>query len=198
MESPFSVLMATTGSGIERATQIDGAWETTPALPEHDVRCLASDGAASVLAATQGEGVWRSDDGGIQWTPSGLDRQIVKSLSFCAAEPNTVYAGTKPPHVFRSDDGGHTWRELEAFRGIRGRSLWRQPAERPTTAYVQSLVCSPTDPDVVAAGIEAGAVVRTDEGGRSWSDHIKGSCRDCHAPRSIPMASTYTKVAEAS
>lgn len=56
MESLFSVLMATTGSGIERATQVDGAWETTPVLPEHDVRCLAADGAGSVLAGTQARG----------------------------------------------------------------------------------------------------------------------------------------------
>jgi photosystem II stability/assembly factor-like uncharacterized protein len=134
-----------------------------------------------VLAGTQGDGLFRSDDAGSTWTPSGLEGSIVKSVSFCAAEPATAYAGTKPPHIFRSDDGGRSWSELESFRNVRGRSIWRQPAERPSTAYVQALACSPTDPDVVVAGMEAGAVVRTTDGGRTWSNHLKGSCRDCHS-----------------
>lgn len=173
-------MLATTGSGIERAERTGGAWETQRALQDRDVRCLAATPAGTVLAGTQGDGLVRSDDGGMTWGPSGLEGQIVKSLSFCASEPNVVYAGTKPPHAFRSDDGGRTWSELESFRNIRGRSLWRQPAERPSTAYVQAIACSPTDPDMVVAGMEAGAVVRTDDGGRTWSNHISGALRDCH------------------
>lgn len=178
-EGPFSVLIATTGAGIERAERSGSTWQTQRALQDRDVRCLVAAGEV-VLAGTQGDGVWRSDDGGKTWSASGLESTIVKSLSFCVSEPNVVYAGTKPPHTFRSDDGGRTWRELESFRDIRGRSMWRQPAERPSTAYVQALACSPADPDVVVAGMEAGAVVRTEDGGRTWSDHIKGACRDCH------------------
>lgn len=30
------------------------------------------------------------------------------------------------------------------------------------------------------AGIEFGAVVRSEDGGRTWSNHIKGTLRDCH------------------
>lgn len=178
--TPFSILMATTGSGIERAERSGDSWAMRRALEDRDVRCLAANRAGTVLAGTQGGGVWRSDDTGVTWTASGLDGQIVKSLSFCAAEPNVVYAGAKPPHAFRSDDGGRTWTELESFRAIRGRSLWIQPAERPPTAYVQAMACCPTDPDVVVAGMEAGAVVRTNDGGRTWSNHISGALRDCH------------------
>lgn len=178
--TPFSVLIATVAPGLARAERTGGGWETRPALEHVDVRCLAAANAGTVLAGTQGDGLWRSEDAGASWQRSGLDGQIVKSLSFCALEPAVVYAGTKPPCVYRSDDSGRTWHELESFRDIRGRSLWRQPAERPSTAYVQALACSPTDPGVVIAGMEAGAVVRTNDGGRSWSNHLGGSCRDCH------------------
>ena len=178
-QTPFSALFATTGTGIQRAARSGGKWVLTDHLEDRDVRCLAVDGRGTVVAGTQGEGVWRSDDGK-SWTQSGLATEIVKSLSFCAAQPETLYAGTKPPHLYRSDDGGRTWRELEAFRGIRGRAMWRQPAERPSTAYVQAIACSPTDPDVAVVGMEAGAVVRTDDGGRTWSNHLTGACRDCH------------------
>lgn len=180
VEGPFSVLIATTGAGIERAERSGGSWRTQRSLQDRDVRCLAAADGPTVLAGTQGEGIWRSDDGGVTWAESGLHGQIVKSLSFCASEPNVVYAGTKPPHAFRSDDGGRTWSELESFRNIRGRALWIQPAERPPTAYVQAMACCPTDPDVVIAGMEAGAIVRSDDGGRTWSNHISGALRDCH------------------
>lgn len=181
MSSPFSVFMATTGRGIERVERNGGDWTKSSAWAEADVRCLATSPDGVALAGTQGDGLFRSDDGGLTWAPSGLDGTIVKSIAFCAADPLVVYAGTKPPAVHRSDDGGHTWRELPSFREIRGRPLWRQPAERPSTAYVQALASSPRDPDVVVAGMEAGAVVRTLDGGRTWSNHLKGSCRDCHS-----------------
>jgi photosystem II stability/assembly factor-like uncharacterized protein len=40
---------------------------------------------------------------------------------------------------------------------------------------------SPTEPDVVLAGIELGAVVRSEDGGRTWSAHLRGTLRDCHS-----------------
>ncbi len=40
---------------------------------------------------------------------------------------------------------------------------------------------SPTDPAVVLAGIEAGAVVRSVDGGRTWTGHRRGALRDCHS-----------------
>ncbi|MDQ3771334.1 MAG: PQQ-binding-like beta-propeller repeat protein [Actinomycetota bacterium] len=150
-------------------------------LTKEDARCVATSSDGSVLVGTQGNGLFRSDDGGSTWATSGLEGKIVKSIAFCHADPMVVYAGTKPPAVHRSDDGGRSWRELDAFQKIKGRRLWRQPAERPSTAYVQALACSPGNADVVVAGMEAGAVVRTTDGGATWSDHLAGSCRDCHA-----------------
>jgi photosystem II stability/assembly factor-like uncharacterized protein len=40
---------------------------------------------------------------------------------------------------------------------------------------------SPTDRNVVLAGIEFGAVVRSEDGGKSWSSHRSGALRDCHS-----------------
>ena len=178
--APFELLLATTGRGIQLALETPQGWSLDSHLTDRDVRSLAASSEETLLAGTQGDGLFRSDDRGATWVPSGLENAIVKSIAFCAGEPSRVYAGTKPPHIFRSDDGGRSWRELDSFREVRGRSLWRQPAERPSTAYVQALACSPTDPDVVIAGMEAGAVVRTVDGGGSWSNHLQGSCRDCH------------------
>jgi hypothetical protein len=82
--------------------------------------------------------------------------------------------------MFVSHDGGESWAELTAFRRIRGRWFWLSPAERPYIGYVQSIALSPSDPQRVVVGIEAGATVLSSDGGRSWTGHRSGALRDCH------------------
>lgn len=152
-------------------------------LEGQDVRALAADPLLPgvVYAGTQGAGVLRSDDHGATWSACGLAGMVVKSIAASPLVAGTLYAGTKPAAVFRSRDGGTTWTELEGFRRIHGRRLWFSPAERPHSAYVQALALSPTDPDVLLAGIELGAVVRSEDGGDTWSGHRPGARRDCHS-----------------
>ena len=45
------------------------------------------------------------------------------------------------------------------------------------------MTISPTDPDVIMAGIELGGVLRSEDGGRTWSKHRRGAERDCHSLR---------------
>jgi photosystem II stability/assembly factor-like uncharacterized protein len=55
------------------------------------------------------------------------------------------------------------------------------PAEPPfITAYVHAISVSPTDPDVILAGMEYGALVRSEDGGETWEGHRPGALRDCH------------------
>lgn len=180
-----TVLLATTGRGVARAATQHGdrQWSVDVTLANRDVRCLAADPMHPriVYAGTQGAGVLRSDDGGLTWQPSGLSGHIVKALAVSRTAPQTVYAGTKPALVFVSRDGGITWHELTGFRRIRSRRLWFSPAEKPYTAFVQALALSPTDSGVIIAGIEAGAVVRSTDGGTTWSGHRGGALRDCHS-----------------
>jgi hypothetical protein len=46
---------------------------------------------------------------------------------------------------------------------------------------VQGLALSPTDPNVIVAGIELGAVLRSADGGKRWTGHRRGALRDCHS-----------------
>jgi hypothetical protein len=188
------VFLSASPQGIGRAElSAAGGWEVEEVLSGSDVRCLAADPLErdAVYAGTQGDGVLRSDDSGRSWRPSGLGGRIVKSLGVSPIVPGLVYAGTKPAGVFRSADGGGTWHELEGFRRIRGRHLWFSPAERPFTAYVQALALSPTDPSVLLAGIEFGAVVRSSDGGETWSGHRRGARRDCHSLTFHPIEGAW-------
>lgn len=184
-----NVFIATTGNGLARASRsADNEWRVEFLIADQDVRCLVSDplNPQVIYAGTQGSGVLRSDDRGRRWRPAGLDGHIVKSLAVSRAEPGAVYAGTKPALVFVSRDDGAHWTELEAFRRIRSRRLWLSPAEKPYTAYVQAIALSPSDPNIIHVGIEAGATLRSADGGSSWTGHLKGSLRDCHTLVSHP------------
>ena len=175
--------ISTTGGGLARASKCSGGqWEVQFLLSGQDVQCLATDSLNpnTVYAGTRGRGVLRSDDRGATWRQAGMEGMTIKSLAASPTEPGTVYAGTKPALVFVSRDGGHKWSELSAFRRVK-RWFWFSPAEKPFTAYVQAIALSPSDPNVIMAGIEAGAVVRSADGGKSWVGHRRGALRDCHS-----------------
>jgi photosystem II stability/assembly factor-like uncharacterized protein len=176
------VFLATPGRGITRAHNVNGEWLVKHLLADHAVLCLAADPSdpGVVYAGTRAKGVLRSADRGQSWQPAGLAGQTVKALTISRAARGVVYAGTLPPMVFVSRAGGLNWSEFTAFRRIPSRRWWRSPAEASLTACVQSIALSPVDAQVIVAGIEAGAVVRSADGGESWSDHRPGALRDCH------------------
>jgi photosystem II stability/assembly factor-like uncharacterized protein len=178
-----NTFMALTGQNLARASRNpDGDWSVEFLLADRDVRCLAGDplNPKTVYAGIQGHGVLRSNDGGRSWQPAGLAGRVVKALAASRAQPGTVYAGVKPPGLFVSRDGGDTWGEIESFQRVRSR-WWFSPAESDLKAYVQGIALSPTDPNVIVIGIEAGAVVRTTDGGQTWEGHRPGAVRDCHS-----------------
>ncbi len=177
-----STILATPYGRLTRAVRTRDSWAVTFPLEGKDVRCLASDprDRQIVYAGTQGEGIWRSDDAGETWRTCGMSGQIVKSIAVSPHDPNTLFAGTKPAYMYTSQDGGGTWAELAGFRRIPGRWWWFTPSESPNQAYVIGVAISPVDPQVLLAGVEFGGVVRSQDGGATWSGHRKSSLRDCH------------------
>lgn len=179
------VFLSCYDKGISRAErEQDGSWKVQRLLPEFSVTCLASDPSDPdrVFAGTSGEGIWRSKDRGLTWEFISTLETQVKSLSVSPHDPLTIYAGTKPALVYKTVDGGRTWEEMEGFRRIPNRWWWFSPAEPPDfRPYVIALTVSPSEPEVVMAGVEFGGVFRSDDGGENWSRHRSGSLRDCHS-----------------
>lgn len=176
--------LSTTPNGVARLTRGDSeGWNLDAHLRGEEVHSLAvgPTGSGLVLAGTGENGVLRSDDRGETWEPAGLDGATVTSLAVAPNAQDRVYAGVRPPAVHLSDDGGETWSECESFQDIRGRRAWRSPASPPFTAYVQALAVSPVDADLLVAGVEFGAVVRSTDGGETWSNHRRKAIRDCHS-----------------
>jgi hypothetical protein len=175
-------LLVVHGEGIDRIARTNGTWRAESMLDHPRLTCLAVHPTITgrVYAGTR-DGVLRSDDAGRTWRDAGMRGHVVMSLAVSAAADDLVVAGTKPAAVFASRDGGASWVELDGFRRAR-RWYWWSPAEPPDfRAYVMGLGVSPTDPDVIVAGIEAGGGVRSGDGGRTWRGHRRHADLDCHA-----------------
>lgn len=169
--------------GVARAEyNPTSGWAVNKLAGEYKINCLASDPIIPqrVYAGTT-DGVLVSEDCGATWHLSGMKGQTVKSVAVSPHDNQVIYAGTRPAYLFVSRNRGQSWTELSGFRDIPNRWWWFSPAEKPWKAYVLSIALSPNDPQVLLAGIEFGAAVRSTDGGQTWSRHRPGALRDSHS-----------------
>jgi len=148
-------------------------------------QCLALEGDTIYVGCREG-GLKRSSDGGDSFEDVPFPERDVFSVAVGPAD-GTVYAGTEPSRLFRSADGGESWEELVALQAIPSRPEWSFPP-RPWTSHVRWIAPSPHDGDVVLVGIELGGLMRTDDGGASFSDHRPEAARDVHCIMWHPVA----------
>jgi photosystem II stability/assembly factor-like uncharacterized protein len=127
------------------------------------VLALAADPGVpgTVYAGTDRSGVWKSVDGGVHWAcaSEGLDSPSVLALAAVPGTPGVVYAGT-PIGIFKTADGGATWQLVWSAAHGPGDLF---------TSRVLSLAAAPGDPEAVWAGTNHGEVLRTSDGGLTWS-----------------------------
>ena len=155
----------------------------------HDVECVAA-GAAEpdrAFAGTTDSGLQRTTDGGATWEAVLDAGDRVTSATVSPHDPDVVWAGTEPSAVYRSTDGGETWTEKSGLTDLGSSSRWSFPP-RPQTHHVRWLALAPDDPEQVYAAIEAGAFIRSPDGGETWVDHPEGARRDNHTLATHPDA----------
>lgn len=177
------IFICTSNNSISRAERANGTWNVTYPLQGKQFNRLASDplDPRRIYVGTQGDGVYLSEDAGVTWRNTGLRGKKIKSLAVSPHAPGTVFAGCNPISLYVSRDGGESWSELKGMRRAR-KWWWFSPAEPPSwTPYVIDLSISPNNPDVIMAGIELGGVLRSEDGGATWSNHRRGAVRDCHS-----------------
>ncbi len=177
------VFLAASGQGLKRADFIDGEWKITRSLLGMRINCLAADPhkPGQIYAGTQANGIQVSEDSAKSWRGLGLVDVPVKSVAVSNHQPGMIYAGGKPVSLFVSQDAGQHWIELPALRKSK-KWWWFSPAEPPDwQAYVIALTISPTEPNVIIAGIELGGVLRSQDGGQTWSKRPRRALLDCHS-----------------
>src|SRR6266480_2265248 len=157
--------------------------------------CVAIDlsSPAHVYCGTARAGLFRSRDSGRNWEPvgRGIDHLMVTAVDVGHAEQadgfGVVYAGTEPSAVFRSDNGGDSWVDLAGLRALPSADTWSFPP-RPQTHHVRWIEADVSVADRVFVAIEAGALVRTFDGGRTWRDRVRGGPYDTHTALTHPLA----------
>lgn len=172
------------------ATGETGDWQASERLQDHDLKCVLATASRPdrVLVGTFDDGLHRSTDGGEAFERVGADTiesPSVMSLAASPGDPDVVWAGTEPSAVYRSTDGGETWEQLPGLTDLPSASQWSFPP-RPHTHHVRWLEVAPDDPDRLYVGIEAGAFVRSTDGGDTWEDHPEGARRDNHSMDTHP------------
>lgn len=111
-------LWAGTSAGLLASHDRGASWQE--ALPDVPVTAVAFDPADPdrmlAYAASPGDGLIESRDGGQSWTPVGwqLDNSddAVGHLAIHPDDPQQLYAGTYREGLYHSADGGSTWRTL--------------------------------------------------------------------------------------
>jgi photosystem II stability/assembly factor-like uncharacterized protein len=170
-------------------------WTVDKYLGGRSPDCVAVDprDPTRVYCGTAGAGLFRSRDSGRNWEPvgPGIDHAKVTAVDVAHTEQadgfGIVYAGTEPSAVFRSDTAGDSWVDLARLRSLPSVDSWSFPP-RPHTHHVRWIEADVSVPDRVFVAIEAGALVRTFDGGRTWRDRVRGGPYDTHTAATHPLA----------
>lgn len=147
--------------------------------------------SARVYCGTGDHGLWISNDAGETWQPASasVPESRVTAVAVARAESrggeSVVYVGTEPSAVYRSEDGGERWEALDALKQLPSAPTWSFPP-RPETHHVRWLEPDPHHPGRIFACIEAGALVRSDDRGRTWHDRVAGGPYDTHTLATHP------------
>ena len=157
--------------------------------------CLAADAmTGSAWCGTRRDGAYRHDDGGASWRSIGLEGKRIMSIAASPAQRDLVWVGTEPSEVWRSENGGATWEQTAALETLPSSPEWSFPP-KPSTHHVRWIACHPRDADRLWVAIEAGALVSTFDGGRSWNDRVNDGPWDTHELAIHPDAPTSLRVA---
>jgi photosystem II stability/assembly factor-like uncharacterized protein len=150
---------------------------------------FAPSNAQIAYIGTHGSGVYRSNNGGLNWSPAGLGGQTILSLAVDPADANLVYAATEiSGSLWVSTDGGKSWNNI--FLPVFFYSVFTSPTESGvvyagtssgvfryqsgnwvemglSNQIVTVITAHPVKPGVFYAGTTSGAYYTTDNG-QSW------------------------------
>ncbi|MXX86578.1 MAG: glycosyl hydrolase [Acidobacteria bacterium] len=191
-ERPFEYYFGATGGGLFKTTDGGTTW-----IPVTDGQVASASVGAVAMAPSdpdivyigmgevqlranvlQGDGVYRSDDGGTSWRHLGLaETHAIGRIRIHPTDPDRLYVaalghpfGPNPERgVFRTSDGGTTWEKV-LFRDERTGAV--------------DLVMDPTDPNVLYAtlwqvvrrpwhlwsGGPGSGIFKSTDGGGTWSE----------------------------
>jgi photosystem II stability/assembly factor-like uncharacterized protein len=154
------------------------------------------------LLAGAVDGVYRSNDAGRSWQPSGCEGKDVWAIAVSAANPQLMFAGAEPAALFRSVDAGRSWAPIPSLSGVPGAGAWGRPTD-PNGSRALAVVLDEMQPEHLWVGVEVGGILETSDGGATWmltpagrNPDIHGLARDPARPDVLYAATGYGRLNE--
>ena len=192
------IYVAYATSGVWKTDDDGGSWQSIfehmPSTSIGDLAVAPSNpdivwvgtGEANIFRASMaGVGIYKSIDAGRTWQHMGLtDTQTIGRIIVHPTNPDIVYVAASGHEwtdnetrgVFKTTDGGKTWeRVLDKSVRTGANDLVMDPRD-PNTLYValwQRIRRKWSDPRV-EPGYNEGGVMKTTDGGRTWTDASQG------------------------
>ncbi len=192
---PDEYWFGATGGGAWKSTDGGGTWKpmTDGQITSSSVGAVAvapsnpdvvyiGMGEASLRGSiTQGDGVYRTTDGGKTWTHLGLQNtQTIARIRVSPTDPDLVYVaalghpyGPNPERgVFRSRDGGKTWDKVLFVSDSAGAVDLSMDPKDPATLYASTWQVYRTPWKMWDGGPHSG-LWKTTDGGDHWTELTK-------------------------
>ena len=165
----------------------DGHWRGKVYLEGKQIQCVVADSnkRGFVYCGTFGDGLFTSETDGATWEKSASFTEP-NVMALASSRSGSLYAGTELSAVYRTDDQGKTWQELQTLLTLPSATRWSFPP-RPETHHVQSILPDLADPRRLHVAVEAGALLRSDDEGRTWRDRIPSGPKDTHSLAVHPL-----------
>lgn len=111
-----------------------------------------------IVGANTG-GVWRTIDGGQNWTALGdfFSNLTVYSVAIDPADADTYFFGSTSGLIFKSTDAGATWNQIADIN----------------SSDINKILIHPTDSNIMFAS--GGGVYRSTDGGTTWDQPVSDS-----------------------
>jgi photosystem II stability/assembly factor-like uncharacterized protein len=195
------ILYLGTHHGVVTLRRDNGSpWRTEhQGLRDWDVPAVAAvpGSPERVLAATRGDGVWLSEDGGQRWKKPCYGKPgpgKVHCLAFDPRNPTRIFAGCEPIDVFVSDDLGRRWERLASVREL----PWIDSIDYPVPTvepHVRDITIDPTDPRTIYVALQVGHMIKSTDGGATWQLLNRDLDADVHTIVVDPTATDQIVVA---
>jgi len=176
-EAPMRLVAATLEGVVTLERDAPGEpWASTArSLGERHVGALVYEPVSGKLfaGAHADGGLWVSDDGaGTDWRPltNGLDKPHIYSLAARrTGDAVTLFLGTSPAALYRSGDLGESWAEIPSLLDVPDTDKWTFPPP-PHIPQVKHIVPHPHEPETLFVLVEQGALLKSTDDGKSWTE----------------------------
>jgi hypothetical protein len=166
-----------------------GGWKTYESLKGSHPQSIAFDllNPSRAYCGTFDKGLLKTDNGGQAWSSIGKNEISTSSIMSVSVSPleagnngfNKIYVGTEPSALYISSDGGESWERMSGLNNLESSATWSFPP-RPWTHHVRWIEPDVNNLNYVFVAIEAGALVQSHDGGRTWIDRVKQGPYDTH------------------